>query len=121
MSTLRTTATLCGVERTDHASLYAEIGENIRRAREGHLPRLSQRALGLRVGLSRASLANIEGGRHRIQIHVLYAIARELGVAPADLLPAHRGSGLPSSFTGNLNPAELAAVTAMLSAKRDRS
>jgi transcriptional regulator with XRE-family HTH domain len=52
---------------------------------------MSQATLGGRVKLSRTSIVNIECGRHRIQIHVLYEIARVLGVDPRrHLLPPLR-------------------------------
>ena len=58
-------------------------------------------------------MVNIERGRHRIQIHVLYAIAQVLGVEPHDLLPpllGDDGTALPSSFMKLLLPKEQAAV-----------
>jgi DNA-binding XRE family transcriptional regulator len=47
--------------------------------------KLSQQELADAVGLSRASVVNVERGRHRVQIHLLYEIARVLGVEPQDL------------------------------------
>ena len=45
--------------------------------------------------LSRGTLANIEGGRQRIFIHQLYAVAAALDLKPGDLLPtAVRASGI---------------------------
>jgi len=58
-------------------------------------------------------MVNIEQGRHRIQIHVLYSIARVLGVEPHYLLPTvvgDDGNALPTSFNKLLRPEERAAV-----------
>jgi transcriptional regulator with XRE-family HTH domain len=66
-------------------SIYAEIGERIRVSRRAN--RLKQHQLADRVGMSRASLANMEVGRQKILVHQLYAIAVALGLSPADLIP----------------------------------
>jgi transcriptional regulator with XRE-family HTH domain len=55
---------------------------------------MSQGALGKRIGLSRASVANIESGRQRIPLHHLYRMAEALGVNAHTLLP--NLDGLPS-------------------------
>lgn len=74
---------------------------------------MSQRALADAVNVSRTSIANIESGRHRVQIHVLYKLAAALGVEPHDLLP-HVSKSVsiifPQEFTSELNDSELAAV-----------
>src|SRR5262249_32483599 len=70
-------------------SVYEHIGAVIRRGRRKFKPRLTQEALARRVGISRASLANIETGRQSVLVHQLYALAAALDLAPADfLLPA---------------------------------
>ena len=56
---------------------------------------MSQGSLGKRVGLSRASVANIEKGRQRIPLHHLYRLAQALGVNAHTLLPD--SNGFPSS------------------------
>ena len=66
--------------------LYRFIGETVRKRR--HVLGLTQQQLADRLGISRASLANIEVGRQRILIHHLYGLARELGVEVPALLPA---------------------------------
>lgn len=104
----------------DASSLYRLIGERIRGMRERKLPKVSQRVLAGKIGLSRASMANIENGRHRVQIHVLYDIARELGGDPLELLPVPSPSELPLSFSENLNPTELKAVQRLLAPKEPR-
>jgi transcriptional regulator with XRE-family HTH domain len=65
--------------------VYKDIGANIRtRRRQADL---SQETMALELGISRATLANIETGRQRILVHQLYDIAITLGVTPNDLLP----------------------------------
>jgi len=66
--------------------IYKTIGTLIRRRRR----RLdwSQRLLAARLGISRATLANIETGRQRILVHHLYAFAEILEMKPSDFLPA---------------------------------
>jgi transcriptional regulator with XRE-family HTH domain len=46
-----------------------------------------QSQLAGRLGISRATLANIETGRQRVLVHMLYRVALALGVTPGDLLP----------------------------------
>lgn len=65
--------------------VYDYIGARIRSGRMD--ANLSQDELGLRVGLTRTSISNIELGRQKVQIHTLYEIASVLGVTPAALLP----------------------------------
>jgi transcriptional regulator with XRE-family HTH domain len=57
----------------------------VRSARQG--AKLTQEALAKRLGLSRTSVTNIERGTQHIPIHVLFDLARALGVGPAELLP----------------------------------
>ena len=66
--------------------LYSEVGRNIRRYREG--ARRTQEQVAAEIGVSRASLANIEVGRQKVRLHHLYAIAAALDLdSPAVLLP----------------------------------
>lgn len=71
----------------DESALYELIGGNIRAARERQVPKMSQVALGKRVGLTRTSMVNIEAGRQRPPLHVLWSIADALGVEVSHLLP----------------------------------
>lgn len=68
--------------------LYHMIGNNLRTARERVLPRLSQDNLAKRVGVTRASIVNIEAGRQRAPLHVLWHIAEVLGVEVSSLIPS---------------------------------
>ena len=65
--------------------LYSKIGELVQRHRQ--VARLTQQQLASATGLSRASIANLEAGRQRIQIHILYDVAQVLDVPVSDLLP----------------------------------
>lgn len=104
------------------ANLYAEIGAAIQRQRTSANPSISQKQLADAIGLSRASVVNIERGRHRIQIHVLYDIATVLGIDAVMLLPpgdsGATAEALPSEFKERLNPNELAAVGQLLKSSR---
>ena len=100
------------------ATLYHEIGRAISVLRTRRTPKMSQLALAQAVGLSRASIANIERGLHRVQIHILYDIATVLDVAPHDLLPYPNRSRaehrLPADMAKELNPKERLAVGRLL-------
>jgi transcriptional regulator with XRE-family HTH domain len=71
--------------------LYREIGDLIRRRRK--LMKLTQQDLAPMLGISRASLANIETGRQRVLVHQLYGLAAKLELKPADLLPQLHDDG----------------------------
>ncbi len=71
---------------TQHeTALYLQIGERVREAREA--AKMTQGELGERIGLTRASVTNIEKARQNVQLHTLYAIARALQVPVVALLP----------------------------------
>lgn len=67
--------------------LYRQIGRKIRDARERVTPRLSQDKLARHLGMSRASVVNIEAGRQHPPLHLLWQIAEILGTDPALLMP----------------------------------
>ena len=71
----------------DYDELYRELGRRIRRARERNSEGLSQDALAKRLGISRASVVNIEGGRQRAPLHLLWQIAEVLGTDLTFLIP----------------------------------
>ena len=75
----------------DSDDLYRELGRKIRQARERSGERseekLSQEALAQRLGLSRASMVNIEAGRQRAPLHLLWQIAELLGTDLIMLIP----------------------------------
>ena len=68
--------------------LYRELGWKIRQARERFGEKLSQEALAQRLGLSRASMVNIEAGRQRAPLHLLWQIAELLGTDLTMLIPS---------------------------------
>jgi transcriptional regulator with XRE-family HTH domain len=76
--------------------VYLEFGRRLRAARLK--ARLTQEALGKRVGLSRTSITNIEQGNQHVGLHMLYALASAVGVRPLELLPeeAPAASATPS-------------------------
>lgn len=80
---------------------------------------MKQEELAARVGISRASLANIERGRQSVLVHHLYAIAKALSLAPADLLPsvdeAEAAEALP--MPSGLKPEQVKAISRIFSAR----
>jgi transcriptional regulator with XRE-family HTH domain len=85
--------------------VYREFGKRLasERSRKG----LTQAQLADLVGLSRASITNIERGRQRVQLHLVYSFANALQTPAGALLP--RGSRTKSrvaavtSETGELS------------------
>lgn len=68
--------------------LYGAIGERVTRARG--TTGLSQAKLAAKVGVTRASIVNIERGRQRAPIHLLWQIAAALGTEASKLIPSPR-------------------------------
>lgn len=64
---------------------YERFGERVRRARIAC--GMNQQALGAAVGLNRTSISNIEKGRQRVALHMLYEFAAALRLEPEALLP----------------------------------
>jgi transcriptional regulator with XRE-family HTH domain len=69
----------------DHKWIYAVIGERVRQRRKSF--KMKQEALAELVGISRASLANIETGRQGVLVHHLYALGEALELDPQALMP----------------------------------
>lgn len=67
------------------AGLYAHLGAEIRRRREGL--GLSQAQLADKIGVGRTSITMMERGAQAILVHQLLEIARALKVSPERLLP----------------------------------
>jgi transcriptional regulator with XRE-family HTH domain len=65
--------------------IYKTIGSIIRRRRRRL--ELPQTKLAAQLGMSRATLANIETGRQRVLVHHLYALASALDMKLSELLP----------------------------------
>ena len=93
--------------------LYAAIGTRLRTAREQR--GVTQADLANALGLTRASVTNIEAGNQRIQVHTLVAAAQALGITTADLVSASsRGVVLAS-----VAPSSTGVVRARLLAARE--
>lgn len=69
------------------APIYGILGRAVS-ARRDEL-NLTQQALADKIGLSRASVANIESGRQKVLLHQVYALVRALGLKSiTELVPA---------------------------------
>ena len=68
-------------------ALYQAVGRNIRDARERSVKKLSQEKLAQHLGVSRASIVNIEAGRQHAPLHLLWQIAEALDTELVLLLP----------------------------------
>ncbi len=67
--------------------LYRRLGRQVAK-RRGELE-LTQGDVAAKIGLSRASLANLENGRQRIMVHQLFALVNALKLESIlDLVPA---------------------------------
>ncbi|MEQ3552885.1 helix-turn-helix transcriptional regulator [Pseudonocardia nematodicida] len=71
--------------KADETRLYQQVGDQIRSARRAR--NLSQSELAQFVGMTRASIGNIEAGRQRIQLHTLAWIAFHLNADLHSLVP----------------------------------
>ena len=69
----------------ERQTFYRQLGRRLLAARERR--GLSQTLLGARAGISQTTIANIEGGVSQVTLFNFLAIARELGVEPAELFP----------------------------------
>jgi transcriptional regulator with XRE-family HTH domain len=74
----------------------------MRLANARRIRRISQTELGQRIGRSRTTIANLEGGGQNVQLHQVFSIARALDAPIFDLLP--QPNELPDSFAPALNP-----------------
>jgi transcriptional regulator with XRE-family HTH domain len=71
--------------------IYERLGQQIAARRRGL--KMTQQKLATAVGMSRASIANIECGRQNVLLHHLYRFAEALKMSnAADLLPTAVGS-----------------------------
>ena len=68
----------------DIPDLYPAIGALLRDARQRR--GLNQLEVAASVNLTRGSIANIEAGRQRIQLHTWVAMCQLLGADPADVI-----------------------------------
>jgi transcriptional regulator with XRE-family HTH domain len=63
----------------------AIFGQRLARARKSRS--ITQRELAGLVGVSRVTVANIEGAKQNIHLAQVYSMAQALNIAPNDLLP----------------------------------
>jgi transcriptional regulator with XRE-family HTH domain len=71
----------------DRDALYTKIGERIRFLRKQ--AELSQEDLADKVGLKRASIAQIETGKQAISVFLLYNMGEALGKRISEILPEY--------------------------------
>ena len=67
---------------------YAKLGKLVQRKRKEL--EFTQSELATKLGMSRASLANIETGRQKVLVHHLYKFAEVLKLKPSDFLPTYQ-------------------------------
>ena len=70
--------------------IYKAFGAQVRERREAL--RMTQLQLSARIGLTRGSVANIEGGRQSVLLHQFLDVAAALQVTPEQLLPTPIGT-----------------------------
>ena len=71
----------------DENALYELIGRKIRERRIAKESSLSQDKLAELLNMSRASIVNIEAGRQRPPVHILWKIAEIFKVELSDVIP----------------------------------
>ena len=82
-------------------AFYRLVGERIAQARRRQ--QLTQKGLAPAVGLSRASVANVEKGRQAVALHVLVKFSQALGVPVVDLIPSDRDVSASSEIKQRLS------------------
>jgi transcriptional regulator with XRE-family HTH domain len=82
---MKTTTKKITIKQIDPLWLYAEIGSRVKLKREQK--DMLQADLALQIGIERTSIVNLEAGKQRSPIHVLYNIALVLGCEITELLP----------------------------------
>lgn len=86
---------------------------------------MSQETLAAAIGLSRSSIANIECGRQKIGVSLLYLMAEVLQTTPHELLPPAQinpsGKGAELPLPKNLPPAERDWIRTVLNPAKKRS
>lgn len=71
----------------EQETLYRAVGDRIRTARERQPKKVSQVALASKLGVSRASIVNIEAGRQHAPLSLLWQIAQQLDTELIALIP----------------------------------
>lgn len=93
----------------EESALYRAVGERVRAARERQAQKLSQVALAKDLGISRASIVNIEAGRQHAPLHLLWQIAQRLDTDVSTLIPT-RTELTATQPVVELNGERLAAI-----------
>jgi transcriptional regulator with XRE-family HTH domain len=97
--------------------LYRRLGAHLRTVRQSR--GIAQEDLARAVKLTRGSIANLEAGRQRIQVHTLIAACHALGLDPAEALArALEGGNAPAPLPAD-DRARLAPLLRQLSSVRD--
>lgn len=71
----------------DFEQLNTLIGQRIRRVRETQSPSMSQGRLAEVLQLQRTSITNIEAGRQKLTLEVLYRFCEHFGLTIGEFLP----------------------------------
>lgn len=104
--------------RMNPESVYRHLGAVIRNGRNRFKPRWTQEKLAKKVGISRASLANIETGRQSVLVHQLYSLAEALGLSPQDFLLPANDTGARAEWDDvlpeDLNPSQKNQIARLL-------
>lgn len=66
-------------------NLYRHLGERIKAQRLS--VNMTQEELATSIGMLRTSIVNIEAGRQKPPLHVIYQICSQLGAEPSALMP----------------------------------
>lgn len=72
---------------TEVEPFYVGFGLKVRTLRTARKMKQDDLAKSVVPPLTRAAIANIEGGKQRVRAHTLWEIARVLGVSPVELVP----------------------------------
>jgi transcriptional regulator with XRE-family HTH domain len=101
----------------DDAGLYRLLGRNVAAHRADR--KLKQAQVAERLGLSRASLANIESGRQRPMLHHVYELVDALGLdSITDLLPERWPEALPAADAPAATQRDMFASESLTSVER---
>src|SRR4051794_28719267 len=81
--------------------LYGRIGSRLRQQRDDL--GATQGQLAEEVGVRRTSITNIEAGRQKVPLHLLYKLCAALEIEVVDVLPTNNDITQPSTVLVELN------------------